>query len=342
MAVTPDMTTSAASDMTSSTTSSAMPVEVLADRPAVLRLDGPPPADPAAWAAAHRAELRAAVAEHGAVLVRGLGLADARTVGRVGRELLDEVMAEREGFATRHLRADGVYSSSEWPPDQPMCMHHELSYRREVPATLLFACLTPPASGGVTGVADSQTVLEALDPALVARFQQVGWRLDRNYTDTVGIGRAESFGAEDREAVDAYCRRWGIETEWRPGGDLRTRQRSAAVLRHPVNGRLGWFNQIAFLNEWTLDPVIREYLTFEFGPDGLPFNSGYGDGGTIDEATVLAINAVYEKHTLREPWQAGDLMVVDNLRMAHSREPYEGEREVVVVLGDPVRVPDTA
>ncbi|QKV94290.1 TauD/TfdA family dioxygenase [Streptomyces sp. NA02950] len=316
------------------------PAEVLADRPAVLRLDGPPPADPAAWAAAHRTALRSAVAEHGAVLVRGLGLADAATVGRVGRELLDGVMTEREGFATRRLLADGVYSSSEWPPDQPMCMHHELSYRREVPATLLFGCLTPPASGGITGVADSRTVLESLDPALVERFERNGWRLDRSYTDTVGVGREESFGAASREGIDAYCARWGIGTEWRPGGDLRTRQRSAAVLRHPADGRRGWFNQIAFLNEWTLDPVIREYLTFEFGADGLPFNSRYGDGGAIAEDTVLAINGVYEKHTLREPWQAGDLMVVDNLRMAHSREPYEGEREIAVVLGDPVRIPD--
>ena len=30
--------------------------------------------------------------------------------------------------------------------------------------------------------------------------------------------------------------------------------------------------------------------------------------------------------TAREPWQAGDLMLVDNVRTAHSREPLEGLR----------------
>ncbi|MFF2146446.1 amino acid adenylation domain-containing protein [Kitasatospora sp. NPDC058190] len=307
--------------------------------PAVLTLDGPAPEDPAAWAAEHRARLHATVAEHGALLVRGLGLRDAGTVGRVGRVLLNEVMTEREGFATRQVLADGVHSSSEWPTDQPMCMHHELSYAREVPGTLLFACLTAPASGGVTGVADSADVLEALPAELVERFERRGWQLERNYTETVGVTLAEAFGTGDREAVRAYCAERNIECRWQPNGDLRTRQRAAAVLTHPGTGRRGWFNQIAFLNEWTLDPMIREYLKFEFGDDGLPFNTRDGEGFELDEDTVLGINGVYEKHTLREPWRAGDLMIVDNLRMAHSREPFEGDREIAVVLGDPVTVP---
>jgi len=38
-----------------------------------------------------------------------------------------------------------------------------------------------------------------------------------------------------------------------------------------------------------------------------------------------------------EPWQEGDLMLVDNIRTAHSREAFEGPREVVVAMADPVR-----
>ncbi|MEU1311710.1 TauD/TfdA family dioxygenase [Streptomyces cinnamoneus] len=311
-------------------------------RPAMLETGHPAPEDPAAWAAEHRAFLRAAVAEHGALLVRGLGLSDAAAVGAVSRELLDEVLTEREGFAARQVLADGVYSSSEWPADQPMCMHHELSYAREVPGTLLFGCLTAPASGGVTGLADAHEVLEALDLALVARFEREGWLLDRNYTDTVGVGLGDAFGSAGRADVEAYCAARGIEAVWQGNGDLRTRQHAEAVLTHPVTGRRGWFNQIVFLNEWTLDPVIREYLKFEFGDDGLPFNSRYGNGDPLDEQTVLDVNAVYERHTLREPWRAGDLLIVDNLRMAHSREPYEGDREIAVVLGDPVTRPARA
>ena len=48
---------------------------------------------------------------------------------------------------------------------------------------------------------------------------------------------------------------------------------------------------------------------------------------------------VYESLTLREPWQAGDLLLVDNIRMAHSREPYQGPREIGMVQGDPIPTP---
>ncbi|MEU4128965.1 TauD/TfdA family dioxygenase, partial [Streptomyces wuyuanensis] len=41
-----------------------------------------------------------------------------------------------------------------------------------------------------------------------------------------------------------------------------------------------------------------------------------------------------------EPWQPGDLMLVDNIRTAHSREPYDGPREILVGLADPVPLAD--
>jgi hypothetical protein len=110
------------------------------------------------------------------------------------------------------------------------------------------------------------------------------------------------------------------------------------VVRHPSSGESCWFNQVAFLNEWTMEPAVREYLVAEFGPEGLPFNTFSGDGEPLDESIVNTINEVYDRHTVREPWQSGDLMLVDNVAMAHSREPYEGDREVVVAMADPVRL----
>ena len=52
--------------------------------------------DPPSWAAEHRDALRAVVAEHGSVLVRGLGLRDAAEVGAVFRRLADRP-DDREG-----------------------------------------------------------------------------------------------------------------------------------------------------------------------------------------------------------------------------------------------------
>ena len=87
-------------------------------------------------------------------------------------------------------------------------------------------------------------------------------------------------------------------------------------------------------------PEVREYLVDVYGADGLPFNTRFGDGDPIGEDVVQLLNRVYEANTVREPWQAGDLMLVDNIRTAHSREPYEGAREVLVGMGDPIRLAD--
>ncbi|MFF8991527.1 TauD/TfdA family dioxygenase [Streptomyces sp. NPDC014983] len=313
-------------------------VELRPHRPALLRVDSP--SDAPSWAGEHREALRALVTEHGALLVRGLGLRDADRVGAVFARIAGELMAEREAFAPREARGPGVYTSTPWPANQPMCMHHELSYTLDVPSLMLFACLTAPAEGGATAVADAEEVLDALPASLTERFEREGWMLTRSYNDEIGASLAESFGTEDREEIERYCRAHAIECTWRADGSLYTEQRRSAVVRHPVTGRRGWFNQIAFLNEWTLSPEVREYLVDMYGEDGLPFNTRYGDGSPIAEEVIEQLNATYEAHTRREPWQAGDLLLVDNIGTAHSREPFTGDREVLVGMAEPRRLAD--
>ncbi|MFE0215119.1 TauD/TfdA family dioxygenase [Streptomyces sp. NPDC059001] len=308
-------------------------------RPPVLSIDAP--GDTSSWTATHAPALRALVAEHGAVLVRGLGLRDADQVGVAFRQLAGgALLPDREAFAAREAYGDGVHSSSAWPPNQPMCMHHELSYALTPPGMMMFACLTAPAAGGVTGVSDATAVLQALPTAMVERFEREGWLLTRSYNDEIGASWSEAFGTDDRTAVEEYCRANAIDLAWQSDGGLRTRQRRSAVVRHPLTGARCWFNQIAFLNEWTLAPEVREYLVDEYGEDGLPFNTRYGNGDPVGEDVVQTLNEVYEAHTAREPWQPGDLMLVDNIRTAHSREPYDGPREILVGMAAPQKLAD--
>ncbi|MGW1025343.1 TauD/TfdA family dioxygenase [Streptomyces sp. NPDC002577] len=324
--------------MSSISPESVLDVESQPGRPPILRADAS--GDAPAWATEHRDALRAVVAEHGAVLVRGLGLRDVAASGAVFGRLSNGLMPEREAFAPRQTYADGVYSSAQWPPNQPMCMHHELSYTLDFPGLMMFACLTAPTAGGATGVADAAAVLDALPAELTQRFEREGWLLTRSYNDEIGSSVAEAFGTDDRTAVESYCRANAIDFEWQGDGSLRTRQLRSAVVRHPVTGRRCWFNQIAFLNEWTLAPEVREYLVEVYGADGLPFNTRFGGGDPISEDVVQLLNEIYEAGTAREPWQAGDLMLVDNIRSAHSREPFEGPRDVLVAMADAVRLSD--
>lgn len=317
------------------TTRSAPPALTLSPhRPPLLSVDAV--GSPARWVEAHEDVLRSAVGKHGALMVRGLGLRDTDEIAEVFGLLGSGLLREREAFAPRVPYGGGLYSSSAWPPGQPMCMHHELSYAQRPPGTLLFACVTAPESGGITGLADAAAVLAALPAPLVARFARQGWTLVRRFGQDIGASVADAFGTDDPSEVDAYCRAHAIDARWEADGGLVTRQRRRAVVAHPVTGQACWFNQVAFLSEWTLDPEAREFLLDCYGPDGLPFTTCFGDGEPIGPDVVELINGTYEALTVREPWRPGDLMVVDNIRTSHSREAYAGQREMVVGLSDEV------
>src|SRR5204863_8095107 len=84
----------------------------------------------------------------------------------------------------------------------------------------------------------------------------------------------------------------------------------------------------------------RVYAVDMYGEQRLTFNTRFGNGEPIGADVVQAINQAYEANTAREPWQAGDLMLVDNVRTAHARERFEGPREVLVAMADAVHLAD--
>src|SRR5437899_8862096 len=153
--------------MSSSSPTSLLNIDVRPGKPPMLWVDATD--DAPRWAAEHRDALRAAVVQHGSLLVRGLRLRDVAETETVFRRL-GNLMTEKEAFAARRRYSDGLYSSSKWPPNQPMCMHHELSYALEFPSLMLFACLVAPTDGGATPLADSPTVLHALPTELIERL----------------------------------------------------------------------------------------------------------------------------------------------------------------------------
>src|SRR5690242_12178421 len=111
------------SDMTPSSLASLLDLELTPGEPPLVRADAgmPDGAGAANWVTGHRTALRAAVAEHGCVLVRGLGLRDVAGTGAVVRRLAVRLMDEKEAFAPRRPLTAGpesgtLYSATPWPP----------------------------------------------------------------------------------------------------------------------------------------------------------------------------------------------------------------------------------
>jgi Taurine catabolism dioxygenase TauD, TfdA family len=293
-----------------------------------------------AWLKDSRKRLRETVSIEGAVLVRGFPLGNAEDFAVVRDVLVRSRAAYREKATPRHSYGDDIFSSTDLPASQEIRLHNENSYTLRFPGIVLFGCLTPPEQGGATIIGRTSDVLSRIPGEIVRHFDETGWLLHRTYTGVLGLPWQTAFGTEDRAAVAEYCAINLITAEWDQNDTLRTVQRRASTINHPVTGQRLWFNHIAFWSEWSLDSEVRDFLIRDLGHNKLPFNTAYGDGSSITPEVVQIINRAYDDVTLREPWQAGDLLIIDNLLAAHGRETYQGNREILVAMGEPVDLID--
>jgi alpha-ketoglutarate-dependent taurine dioxygenase len=323
------------------------PITVAGDglvRRFTLRDDGPLPlvieaatdgVDLGTWAAPRSTPLSRELTEHGGILFRGFSVGGIAGFEALVRATSDGEMLEYSYASTpRKVVERRVYTSTEYPADQAIPLHNEMSYARRWPLKLWLYCVVPAARGGETPIADSRRVLSRIDPGIRETFERNQVQYVRNYGRGLDLPWQTVFRTEQRSDVDDYCRSAGIEVAWLGEDRLRTRQTCQATARHPVTGEVVWFNQAHLFHVSSLSSETRSLLLSEYGPDGVPRNSFYGDGSPIDESSLRAIREAYEGESVVFSWREGDVLMLDNMLTAHGRAPFEGERRIVVAMAE--------
>jgi alpha-ketoglutarate-dependent taurine dioxygenase len=288
--------------------------------------------DLTAWLRGRAALVEELLLASGAVLFRGFAVADADGFGAVTRSLPDPLLEYTYRSTARTEQANRIFTSTEYPADQEILMHNENSYATSWPARLWFCCLVPAADGGATPLADSRAVLRAIDPGLRARVRERGVLYVRNYSDFVDLPWREVFQTSARDEVERYCRSAGIAFDWRPDGGLTTRQVAQGVTRHRVTGEPVWFNQAHLFHPSGLPDALREALLDVVDEDELPRQAFYGDGTPFATGELAHIRDVYREAATDFGWRAGDVLLVDNVLVAHGRRAYAGPRKVLVAM----------
>jgi alpha-ketoglutarate-dependent taurine dioxygenase len=204
------------------------------------------------------------------------------------------------------------------------------------PGKINFFCVTVARQGGATPVVDCRKVYRDMDAAVVRQFEEKGLMYVRNFSEGLDVSWQRFFGTNDPAVVEESCANAGMTCEW-PGRDrLRISQRCRAVLRHPATGEMSFFNQVQLHHIHCLDAAVRESLLSIFQRDELPRHVYFGDGSPIDDALMDHVGEVYERNAVRFEWREGDLVSLDNMLVAHARDPYVGPRKIFVALGDMV------
>jgi alpha-ketoglutarate-dependent taurine dioxygenase len=282
-----------------------------------------------------RDALLSKMSAYGAVLLRGFDVPDAVAFEDVARAVDDELLDYRYGSSPRTRARNNVFTSTEYPSAELIPLHNEMSYTTEWPRRIWFFSELCAQTDGQTPLADSHRVFESIPVDVRERFMAKGVRYVRNYTGTFDLSWQKTFQTESREQVQAYCASRGIQVEWLDEDHLRTVENCQAAWRHPDDGRWLWLNQAHLFHVSNLKPELRALMEDCYAPDELPRNAMFGDGTPIPDADLDAIRQAYDAHMLSFTWERGDLLLVDNLAMAHGRNRFTGERRVLVAMADP-------
>jgi alpha-ketoglutarate-dependent taurine dioxygenase len=272
--------------------------------------------------------------DRGYIVFRNFSVADVAAFDN----LLDLFMRPSGEFSEETSPRSSVsarlFTSTDYPAKYPIQFHHEFSYRQNYPDRLAFCCLQPPRAGGATPIADSRKVLRGISPDVVAKFERLGIAYVRNFIG-LGVSWPDSFGTHDKSIISAYCEEHDISCSWH-GEELYTRQVAPAVRTHAVTGERVWFNSVLNLNIAGVEPKAAREALSSLPASSVPINTTYGSGEPIEPEVLEHIREVYAQEGVRFDWRSGDLMVIDNLLTAHAREPFEGDRRIIVGMGSAV------
>lgn len=281
------------------------------------------------WLAENKPSFESDLLKHGAILCRGFKINTVEKFQHLMSIFPNELLEYKLRSSPRYSLEKNVYVSTTFPEDQTIQMHSESSYAPNHPEKIVFCCITPAAYKGETPIADNRKVLSSLSDATRNKFLEKGILYKRNLNGLLGLKWQEVFQSSDKAYVENECRSNDMQYEWKGTDTLILKWKKKAIWEHPLTQEMVWFNHGLFFNKYMMD---EEVLNSIASPDDLPNDTFFGDGTEISRQEIDEIRNAYQKAIVAFPWEKGDVLFLDNMLFAHGRNPYKGERQIIVSI----------
>ena len=283
------------------------------------------PAEMTAYIARQRDDILSAISQYGAIVIRGASYSDAADLADVGRALALEVRSY-PAFTDNYRKpvAPGVVASSSVAAGFPVPPHTEH---------------------------DTVAALNALSPSI--RGLLLGCSFVKTVSHMSTAGLQANFGTLERRAIDETCAAFGVEATWR-------RRNISFILSGPCLVRHPTTREEALSCFWTAATLHFFFRQYHHLPGASQFMSAVCRTFPCWLVTALLRNAhPYFRHNYRYSfikhdkvlqltieqqlsieravwnnttafhWEEGDILLIDNIKVAHSRLPYIAPRSIV-------------
>ena len=256
------------------------------------------------------------------------------------------------GTAPRTDLGRGVYTATDLPPDTTVMIHQEMAYLDDVPDYISFYCHEPPDNGQKTHlIGDMRRVSAELPDELERKYRGERARLRRTLrtegSEPVVSRREKSWqevlGTGDRREAAAIAERKGWDLNWTADGSLIFLQEPARFFRpHPVHGEM-WCSQglhyqpmgrrLVAERDGRMGDALRIATAMKEAPDSIDAML-MEDGSRVPPEDCAAwfelCTAAETSYALRR----GEMIILDNMLMAHGRSTFTGTRTMYAALGD--------
>ncbi|XP_047316980.1 clavaminate synthase-like protein At3g21360 [Impatiens glandulifera] len=271
--------------------------------------------------------------QSGAIMFRGFNLTTASHFNDVVEAFGFDELPYVGGAAPRTNVVGRVFTANESPPDQKIPFHHEMAQVPEFPSKLFFFCEVEPCSGGETPIVLSHIVYQKMKerhPDFVQELEEKGLIYTRvlgeddDPSSPIGRGWKSTFLTQDKTVADQRAAKLGMKLEWQEDGTVKSIMGPIPAIKvdnSRTRDRKIWFNSmVAAYTGWKddrNDPV--KAVTF-------------GDGTPLPADTIHDCLRILEEESVAIPWKNGDVLLLDNLAVLHSRRSFQPPRRILASL----------
>ncbi|EFJ05751.1 hypothetical protein SELMODRAFT_449061 [Selaginella moellendorffii] len=189
-----------------------------------------------------------------------------------------------------------------------------MAYLPDYPDVVMFFCEIAPPEGGETGIVQGRTVYDAMArdyPEFVRNLEEKGLVY---YNFLAENEWKEKFGTDDRSQAELKASKLSKKLQWLDDGRVKVYHGPRPAIKQLKENSKTWFNNIGTSNPTT--PNLRHLE--------------YGDGTPLPLDALKASLAFMNDHQVPHKWKPGDVMVVNNHAVLHSRHPSKPPRRLLV------------